>query len=599
MSPLSMPNPAFPSPLKLDSLPCCWYTTSPEPHRVYDQGVCYNSGAAITEVERIQMSPLLELNDDVLDLLLETARRARSIVPLSATCRRIRWRSLPILFRKHTIASFGQVKTFLPATLRQFVTTLLLIDFCGDVPPVGVDETSEEWALIAPSLLRYTDDTRLCGVYNSKTLADVLLQMPRLHTVEFRFPSLTYPHGIPWPVLKHILSLPSLQELCVDMHRFAPMLSDREQELTLDFPIKLTSFSHTLSDYHRRSVVFPTERQALELVIKSSSSSLRRLTVAMELAPLDLLYNGADWSNLRELHLRGQYRTIGDPPLPLIAVFGHMPHLRVLDLKLIQPAGLDPQPIWPPGHHGEWPWRELEELTVSCPQIEDNTYGALPTTLRGLCLRYTPHCLNHLWRLEDGLPGRSADCRWQWPLLPSADILGILRRSDVPRLRHLELEYEVDDSELDLLDSMAERYPGLTSIHLFRCRKSRNSHPTQDFNPTDYVRRLIKPLTSLTNLEKITLHLDLPGTPRPQYVPTMRFGGSGPYTLEELEEFSRVLQAIADMLARMLRPSLKTITLWKPAYNAVFEWRIFDVVCDDGEWHAPYVDSAPRNYAYY
>ncbi|KAI0329982.1 hypothetical protein GY45DRAFT_790980 [Cubamyces sp. BRFM 1775] len=548
---------------------------------------------------RSPSTSILSFNDDVLDIILEVARRDRSIVPLSTTCRRIRWRSLPILFRKYTIASYGQVNTSLPATLRQFVTTLLLIDYCGDVPLPGVDETSEEWALIAPSLLRYTDDARLCGAYKSKALADVLLQMPRLHTIEFRFPSLTYLHGIPWPVLKHVLSLPSLQELCVDMHRFAPMLSDTEQELTLDIPINLTSFSHTLSDYHRRSVVFPTERKALELVIKSSSSSLRRLTLAMELAPLDLLHNGADWSNLRELHLRGQYRTIGDPPLPLISVFAHMSQLRILDLKLIQPTELDPQPIWPSGYLGQWPWPELEELTVSCPQIGDNIYGALPTTLRRLCLRYTPHCLNHLWRTEDGLPGRRADCQWQWPLLPSADILEILRRSDVPRLRHLELEYEVDDSELDLLRSVAERYPGLTSFHLFRCRKDRNSHSTADVNPTDYVRRLIKPLTSLTNLEEITLHLDLPGTPRPQYFPTMRFGSSGPYTLEELEEFSRILQVIADMLARMLRPSLRTITLWKPAYNAVFEWRIYDVVCDDGEWHAPYVSSVPQNYTYY
>lgn len=331
-------------------------------------------------------------------------------------------------------------------------STLHFIDFCGDVLGRGMDEKSMEWKSVARGYLRWTKGTHLCGAHVSKSLADVLLQMPHLRTLTFRFPSLTYAHGLPWSVTRQVLSLPHLQELSLDMFRIAPKLSAGEEHI-LNFPTSLTSFSYKLSDYHERSEVFPTERRALELVLDSSSSTLQRLT------PLNLLRDPTKWSNLRELCLRGQYPTIDDPPLPLVVVFAHMTNLRVLELKFMQPRNLELRPICLSEHAGVWPWSYLEGLIVSCPQVDDNIYDALSKTLYSLSLPRTPHYLNHIWKKKRGLP-LYAD----WPLVSSTGLLHILRRCEVPRLRHLGLEYTADDGETDLLRYVTMVFPDLSSL---------------------------------------------------------------------------------------------------------------------------------------
>ncbi|KAJ8474239.1 hypothetical protein ONZ51_g7348 [Trametes cubensis] len=338
---------------------------------------------------------LTDLNDDILDSLAETAHAAKTIIPLMGTCKHVRSRCLPIAFDVFSYKIFVRLRptdddaVWLPRTLWQNMRTLHFIDFCGDVLGRGMDEKSMEWKSVARGYLRWTKGTHLCGAHVSKSLADVLLQMPHLRTLTFRFPSLTYAHGLPWSVTRQVLSLPHLQELSLDMFRIAPKLSAGEEHI-LNFPTSLTSFSYKLSDYHERSEVFPTERRALELVLDSSSSTLQRLT------PLNLLRDPTKWSNLRELCLRGQYPTIDDPPLPLVVVFAHMTNLRVLELKFMQPRNLELRPICPSEHTGVWSWSYLERLIVSCPQVDDNIYDALSKTLYSLSLPHTPHYLNHI-----------------------------------------------------------------------------------------------------------------------------------------------------------------------------------------------------------
>ncbi|KAI8989633.1 hypothetical protein BD414DRAFT_312139 [Trametes punicea] len=248
-----------------------------------------------------------------------------------------------------------------------------------------------------------------------------------------------------------------------------------------------------------------------------------------------------------------------------------MPKLRVLELKLGQPEDVAPQPFWPPGYPASSPCPELCDLTLSCPQVDDQVYRSLPHTLTRLALRYTR------WKRGYYQP---LPARWQWPLLKSSELLQALRQCDLHSLGHLEVEYRVDELEDELLGYVCAAFPALTSLRLFR---SRQSESQDDDVPCDIVDRIIRHLSYLVHLRSLDLSLDLPGTPRAEL---HLFPGPFPgprYPKWSLERFKERLGSIADLLARTLGPELTTIKLWRPQHTVAFAWLVYEVVRNEGE----------------
>ncbi|KAL1936969.1 hypothetical protein VTO73DRAFT_2826 [Trametes versicolor] len=492
------------------------------------------------------------LNDDVLDLIVEAASLVQAIPALSRTCRRIRLRCLPSLCREFNLRIHVPIIpiTFIPEALRTYVNILHFHDLCEDIPR----EEDLQDALERP--LCFTSNPILCGAYSTPFLATALESMPRLHTLSFNLRWQPI-HGIPWSVMQMVLALPTLRNLAINGHRIAPSLLP-EEELVLDHCTPLTSFQHTMSDYRWwREQNYPDERQALLLVLNRTHTTLETLALVAELSPLHEIFTTLEWPNLCELRLRGECKTIGDPSIPFITLFANMPRLRHIELKLAQPKGVDPQPFWPPGLHiVEWPWPNLRHLTLSCPLVDDQIYGALPSTLESLALRYTPHKLRHVREFTD--------VHYQWPLVRSSEMLQILRRCRCPRLTSLELEYREDEANAELMQHIGASYPALISFKLLRYRADDDA----EAGPLDPLLRMVG---AHPRLQHICLHVDHPDTTASFYHPTgYRF--EIVYHTTRLESYLALTQSLADSLANASGPSLKNITLWAPYFYFPFPW---------------------------
>ncbi|KAH9847053.1 hypothetical protein C2E23DRAFT_850535 [Lenzites betulinus] len=495
-------------------------------------------------------SGILTLDDDSLHQIVVYAQRTRTIKPLSVTCHRIRLCCLPVMFRhKKFITPQPQAShwTLPPQTVWRYYRSLFFFDECRD--------TDER---IGPP--RYTDDRLLCGVFDGTYMRNAMQEMPRLSAVSFE--SFVDGHGLRWSVLLPILSLPQLREFTIKFMRFAPKLG-RNEDLSTASMAPLTSFRYILYDYRSDRNTYPTEERALELVILQTYRTLEALTLTLGPAPLHTICGIPTWPRLRELHLRGEYPTSNDGhAISAVAMFANMPNLRVLDLTLMQPQGLHPQPLWPPDHLGVWPWPELEKLTISCPQLSDRAYEHLPSSLRTLVLRYTPHLCHYEEDKKFCRPLRHH--LWQWPMVCASQMLTILRRCTLPKLHRLELEYTGDDTEEDLIRNIGVAFPFLTYLKIYRYRQ-------KGVNQFQVQQCISRPLAGLIRLRTVALYLDLPDTPRPDPL-----NDYNPFDLMEFRD--KTLSAVAATLARDAATSLDEIRLWIPASCDQYTWVVFDVV---------------------
>ncbi|EIW53570.1 uncharacterized protein TRAVEDRAFT_99591, partial [Trametes versicolor FP-101664 SS1] len=308
----------------------------------------------------------------------------------------------------------------------------------------------------------FTTHPLVCGIYDGPTLRNALSHMPKLHSITLGLEYRTV-HGIPWPVLQFILSLPQLREFSVRFHHFAPKTP--QEDVHLACPAPLTSFEHILNDRRPHNTLYDPgdgEEHAISVVLSGVHKTMERLVLTTEIAPLRAICTTLDWPNLRELRLRGEPRTVGDPPLPIIALFAHMSRLRILDLKLSEPAESPPTPLWPLRYKSTFPWPELQELTVSFPVNKDRIYANLPATLRTLTLQCFPHVTSKY--RQYGAEGVSGP-------IQSSSLLQILRRCKLPLLSSLELEYREDDEDDELLYHLGAAFPALRKLKVRRYRR--------------------------------------------------------------------------------------------------------------------------------
>ncbi|KAH9885236.1 hypothetical protein C8Q73DRAFT_660151 [Cubamyces lactineus] len=398
---------------------------------------------------------ILQLNHDVLTIIIEEVFACDALLQFSMTCKYLRQCSMPMLFRTSVVTQTAPLseKPF-PNSLLNYVQNLTLQDVCPDWNATLVVTYPRN---AKHTVLRYTEDPLVCGMYDSIVLGDSLRAMPNLHSMTTMCGDEAH-HGLPWHVLQAILTVPHLRQFTCHRHLFSPRAVP-SQQLILDSPTQLTSFRYMLNTYRSVPRCYEPEKDALAVVLGTHHGTLEQLWLPAESTPLQAMLH-LEWPLLRELRLRGEFRGSSQ----LIHVLGNMPKLRLLKLDFALPRGAYPRPVWPEDLPANYAWPELEDLQVSFPCADDQLYIRLPPTLRRLSLRFFPHRVIHSWCTR-----WRAD--WQFPSPSAGQMLRILRRVGCPDLQHLEVEYFQDDEEEQLIQEIVSAFPRLTSLKIIRYRQ--------------------------------------------------------------------------------------------------------------------------------
>ncbi|KAJ8475447.1 hypothetical protein ONZ51_g6561 [Trametes cubensis] len=197
------------------------------------------------------------------------------------------------------------------------------------------------------------------------------------------------------------------------------------------------------------------------------------------------------WPRIQTLALHGRYITPGQPAL-LQSVLTRMPSLRSLRVQVAQlPAFSRPRLLNP---LVSLDFAELRSLTIAYPDPDDAIFSLKTPHLTHLSLRDEPRYYFYL-RNRDFLPSSAVA-----PILGASECLAILRRMDVPLLSSLELVYEADAGEHELLHHVSTSYPNLAQLELHRYRAN-------DIDVVPYM-SITSTLSKIRSLQALHLNLD-------------------------------------------------------------------------------------------
>ncbi|KAH9847808.1 hypothetical protein C2E23DRAFT_846525 [Lenzites betulinus] len=363
-----------------------------------------------------------------------------------------------------------------------------------------------------------------------------LYQMPALRTITVK----QYDDYVPISprALYMILSTPQLRTLCLDTP------ANQWAILNLQIPptASLTCL-HIFAPTYREHRSSPGVEHLIGLVAASLHLILEELEVPFEFVPLTIL-SSVEWPRLRKLSFSGGKT---DPTHTtashLASILSRAPMLSTLTLDLALPHTMDTQPMFRQGSITGSPWPELRELTISHPDPADELFAHLPESLTTLRLNCWPH--HYFFRLSFE---RASMSRYGWgsSVLRASEALAILRRSTLPRLRVLELEYEEDSEDMALLQQIPALFPGLTMLTIYWYRRSSTAEV-----PVDAIARALAPLSDISVLR---LYLEFPEIP-------IMFGHNRSAGGIAVGSYRRSINSAADVFFGTLGSSLKTVFL--------------------------------------
>ncbi|RPD54810.1 hypothetical protein L227DRAFT_511103, partial [Lentinus tigrinus ALCF2SS1-6] len=403
------------------------------------------------------------LNEDVLNAILEILPRA-GLDELSRTCRQLRAACMPILFRQ--CFQLMQIRPedpewFLPYSIWSHIQSLVIQDGCFD----KIDATESE----------YTDNCLLCGVLAQSLFEQWLPRMPRLRSITlYQNPfNDEDSHGISWPTLSGMLSIPTLRTLKIDRLHVCPALRPSD-ELYIVSVAPLASFEYLLGKPALSVIIewpvlvkpdYAAEMKALSTALGAVHESLEVLSLPTPSVPIHI-FSMHTWPRLRRLVLRGE--PSDSLMSSLLSGISHLPFLKSLVLKFSATVQVRPGVLCRSEDAIAFPCPALEELVLTYPDPADQVFDHLPSTLIALSLC----CWRHLYH-EFLSPYRfwiPSDGPLFALLLSSTDMCRVLCRSQTPMLVRLTLEYRADDGDEALLHHIVQAYPRLTYLKFIRYR---------------------------------------------------------------------------------------------------------------------------------
>ncbi|RDX41968.1 hypothetical protein OH76DRAFT_1489082 [Lentinus brumalis] len=209
--------------------------------------------------------------------------------------------------------------------------------------------------------------------------------MPRLNSINVSLGCAEI-HGIRSDVAEALFSAPQVRDVHISLYLFCPRQSFSPDSLH-DIP-PLRSFQYTKNPRHLPPRAYPSELEAITIVVNKLPASLEVLKLPSETTPLHDM-SRLDWPRLHHLTLHGDTPT--QSPIPIIAIICRMPRLCILTLELVILPGMSRQCIWPPDWTVGDPLPQIEDLRVTHPHPNDLLYTRLPTSpvevASSLCIR--------------------------------------------------------------------------------------------------------------------------------------------------------------------------------------------------------------------
>lgn len=289
--------------------------------------------------------------------------------------------------------------------------------------------------------------------------------MTSLETVKF----VDLDKGVPTYFYRALLLAPRLRAIRVSDQSYWPRqgisLPDgtptdiaQVQELVWTRNVWLSVERH---DYLRDEMIFFLS------FIPRLRPSLRVLHLPVESACYRELLS-SPWPFLVELHITGQNTlTYLGIEIDFCALLRNIPTLHLFSFRVPQSTD-SPRVTLFPSSSTPFPVLEsLRSLTISYPSPDDNIFDCLPSSMRELRLTdWPPHYIK-----LDG--GDGVDYHgWPSPILTSSEVLTIFRRLHCPDLESLEVVYEADERDENMLLHMVRAFPALKRIKLFRYQSS-------------------------------------------------------------------------------------------------------------------------------
>ena len=393
---------------------------------------------------------------------------------MSSTCRWLREASAPILFRScyqllGVIPWNRTTHEILPPALWSHIR---LVDLSSSTTGLAHIDSCRVLRLYC-SCPAYSQkdptivDPLICDAFN--TIHAALPELPRLTTLHLRVQYVDV-HGISWNTMRTILSLPRLRHLHIDRLYICPEPLDCDSLNGATVSL-LTTF-HYIMPLYRQPWSFPSEEATLDFLIRKLHTSLERLVLPAESAPIQTI-STLHWPRLREFTLQGERWS--NPTAPIVSLFSSMPSIQSLALELSEPENVVAGMICPKEFSATFPWPNVERLCVSYPNPADKIYIHLPPPLHALSLRSWPHeCIRLYYERRAHLrPSWLQGYRRRWRshfLSTPHDLAQVLQKCEPSLFSSLELEYRVDAQEPELLQVLAIKFSHLTTLEVHRFR---------------------------------------------------------------------------------------------------------------------------------
>ncbi|KAI0372452.1 hypothetical protein BV20DRAFT_940091 [Pilatotrama ljubarskyi] len=220
--------------------------------------------------------------------------------------------------------------------------------------------------------------------------------------------------------------------------------------------------------------------------------SAQSLSLPMETAPRAAM-SKLSWPRLGHLVLHGRYLANNEPPV-LPTLLQRMSALRTLCVQVAQPPSFSRAPILGRTSTNSVDLCGLRSLIIAYPDPEDSIFAVQARNLTYLALRDEPRYYFTRWSPLNTGRGTTQ------PILKSSECLRILQKMALPRLESLELVYQADAADEDLLQHISSTY-----AHLARLEQHRYRPDDQEDVP--YL-AVTKHLASIRTLQSAHLNLD-------------------------------------------------------------------------------------------